>query len=42
MTAGAFDRLLYTDCRAGTGRGALVCVHERVDLRRGIGHQPRS
>jgi hypothetical protein len=22
MTAGAFDRLLYTDCRAGTGRGA--------------------
>lgn len=22
MTAGSFDRLLYTDCRAGTGRGA--------------------
>jgi GTPase-associated protein 1, N-terminal domain type 2/GTPase-associated protein 1, middle domain len=22
MTVGAFDRLLYTDCRAGTGRGA--------------------
>jgi len=22
MSAGAFDRLLYTDCRAGTGRGA--------------------
>lgn len=22
MTAAAFDRLLYTDCRAGTGRGA--------------------
>ena len=22
MTADAFDRLLYTDCRAGTGRGA--------------------
>jgi hypothetical protein len=22
MTAGAFDRLLYTDCRAGTGRGS--------------------
>jgi len=22
MTANAFDRLLYTDCRAGTGRGA--------------------
>ena len=22
MTTGAFDRLLYTDCRAGTGRGA--------------------
>ena len=22
MTAGAFDRLLYTDCRAGDGRGA--------------------
>jgi hypothetical protein len=22
MTGGAFDRLLYTDCRAGTGRGA--------------------
>lgn len=22
MTAGAFDRLLYTDCRAGAGRGA--------------------
>jgi hypothetical protein len=22
VTAGAFDRLLYTDCRAGTGRGA--------------------
>ena len=22
MTGDAFDRLLYTDCRAGTGRGA--------------------
>ena len=22
MTADAFGRLLYTDCRAGTGRGA--------------------
>jgi GTPase-associated protein 1, N-terminal domain type 2 len=22
MTGGAFDRLLYTDCKAGTGRGA--------------------